>query len=59
MCPVMSGSDKIMSQCKSDRQLIRIFHVRLCVPKIIVHFFSLLITIRHIIVIAMLWHKMM
>ena len=54
MCPVMSGSDKIMSQCKSDRQLIRIFHVRLCVPKIIVHFFSLLLTIRHIIVIAML-----
>ena len=39
MCPVMSGSDKIMSQCKSDRQLIRIFHVRLYVPKIIVHFF--------------------
>ena len=54
MCPVMSGSDKIMSQYKSDRQLIRIFHVRLCVPKIIVYFFSLLRTIRYIIVIAML-----
>ena len=50
MGPVMSDSEKIISQYESDRPLIRVFHVKWCVTKITVFFFFSLLLTGHIIV---------